>query len=159
MEECLSRFKYQTQVLIHYYPNLVNKIIVYEMPWIMNAAWKVIKSLLPGPAQERIKFCTKSSIGDYAEVETVPLEQGGQEDWTYRWEPEISTPPVPLESANGNIGEHLPFSLIPCDRLLFRQSTNSTGELEAVLSLESKSDNVMAYKIRSTRPSLFVVSK
>ena len=48
-----------TQVLIHYYPNLVRRIIVLEMPWVMNTVWRLVKSLLPGPAQDMIKFCTK----------------------------------------------------------------------------------------------------
>ena len=47
------------QVLIHYYPNLVRRIIVLEMPWVMNTVWRLVKSLLPGPAQDMIKFCTK----------------------------------------------------------------------------------------------------
>ena len=48
-----------SQVLIHYYPNLVRRIIVLEMPWVMNTVWRLVKSLLPGPAQDMIKFCTK----------------------------------------------------------------------------------------------------
>ena len=47
------------QVLIHYYPNLVRRIIVLEMHWTMDYVWKLVKSLLPGPAQEMVKFCTK----------------------------------------------------------------------------------------------------
>ena len=35
---------------------------VFEMPWILNTAWKIIKSLLPPPAVARIKFVTKSNI-------------------------------------------------------------------------------------------------
>ncbi len=31
-----------------YYPSLVHNILVYEMPWVLNAAWKVIRSWLPG---------------------------------------------------------------------------------------------------------------
>lgn len=48
--------------LCSYYPNFVEKILVFEMPWILNTAWKIIKSLLPPPAVARIKFVTKNNI-------------------------------------------------------------------------------------------------
>ena len=32
------------------------------MPWILNTAWKIIKSILPPPAVARIKFVTKNNI-------------------------------------------------------------------------------------------------
>ena len=54
-----------SQVLIHYYPNLVRRIIVLEMPWVMNTVWRLVKSLLPGPAQDMIKFCTKVRSKSY----------------------------------------------------------------------------------------------
>ena len=46
-------------MLIHGYPNLVRRIVVLEMPWVMNTVWRLVKSLLPGPAQDMIKFCSK----------------------------------------------------------------------------------------------------
>ena len=42
---------------------ITNEIFkVFEMPWILNTAWKIIKSLLPPPAVARIKFVTKNNI-------------------------------------------------------------------------------------------------
>ena len=75
----LEQVKFLIHVLISYYPNFVEKILVnidwlrkyfytqmvaqvFEMPWILNTAWKIIKSLLPPPAVARIKFVTKSNI-------------------------------------------------------------------------------------------------
>ena len=58
----LEQVKFLIHVLISYYPNFVEKILVFEMPWILNTAWKVIKSLLPPPAVARIKFVNKTSI-------------------------------------------------------------------------------------------------
>ena len=43
----LELVKFLIHVLINFYPNFVNKILVFEMPWILNTAWKMIKSLLP----------------------------------------------------------------------------------------------------------------
>ena len=58
----LEQVKFLIHVLISYYPNFVEKILVFEMPWILNTAWKIIKSLLPPPAVARIKFVNKSNI-------------------------------------------------------------------------------------------------
>lgn len=54
--------RFVIQSLICYYPNFVSKILVYQMPWILNAAWKIVKSLLPAPAVARIMFVSESSI-------------------------------------------------------------------------------------------------
>ena len=78
----LEQVKFLIHVLISYYPNFVEKILVivmilnrfsklivlllhlkvFEMPWILNTAWKIIKSILPPPAVARIKFVTKNNI-------------------------------------------------------------------------------------------------
>ena len=101
-----------TQVLIHYYPNLVRRIIVLEMPWVMNTVWRLVKSLLPGPAQDMIKFCTKvrkqgffkstdklhplfkvmiaflsqANVTEFLDTEGLPRELGGEDDWQYSWQ-------------------------------------------------------------------------
>ena len=100
-----------TQVLIHYYPNLVRRIIVLEMPWVMNTVWRLVKSLLPGPAQDMIKFCTKvenqqlksgqkllpvfkvmstflsqANVTEFLDTEGLPRELGGEDDWEYSWQ-------------------------------------------------------------------------
>lgn len=52
-------------MLKDYYPWMVNYILVFEMPWVLNAAWKVIKAWLPAAAVKKIKFLTKSNMGEY----------------------------------------------------------------------------------------------
>ena len=98
-------------MLIHYYPNLVRRIIVLEMPWVMNTVWRLVKSLLPGPAQDMIKFCTKvrnqqmksgqkllpvfkvmstflsqANVTEFLDTEGLPRELGGEDDWQYSWQ-------------------------------------------------------------------------
>ena len=77
------------------------RIVVLEMPWVLTSVWRLVKSLLPGPAQEMIQFCSKvglvlelavlhlqASVGQVLQVEGLPRELGGQDDWQYTWVPE-----------------------------------------------------------------------
>jgi len=71
-----------------YYPDPLNYILVFEMPWVLNAAFKIIKAWLPPAAVKKIKFLTKSNMGEYVTDENRLEEWGGSDPWTYHWEPE-----------------------------------------------------------------------
>ncbi|XP_022242913.1 motile sperm domain-containing protein 2-like [Limulus polyphemus] len=66
----VSLFKY-------YFPFALGYVYVYEMPWLFNACWKIIKNLLPEEATVRFKFINKSSIGEYIAVDQLPIHLGG----------------------------------------------------------------------------------
>jgi len=150
----IEAIQFIMQVLIHGYPNLVRRIIVLEMPWVMNTVWRLVKSLLPGPAQDMIKFCSKANISEYIEPIGLPQELGGEDDWQYRWEPEQRTEVKPEEE--GGVEERC-WTVSPPERLIFRPK-GDTGELEATLSVASRSESTIAFKVRSTRPGVFLVS-
>ena len=67
-----------------YYPDPLNYILVYEMPWVLNAAFKVIKAWLPPAAVRKIKFLTKSNMGEYIDMENRLESWGGNDAWEYR---------------------------------------------------------------------------
>jgi len=75
-------------MLKDYYPWMVNYILVFEMPWVLNAAWKVIKAWLPAAAVKKIKFLTKSNMGEYITDDNRLEAWGGSDPWEYEWEPE-----------------------------------------------------------------------
>jgi len=81
-----------TQFLIgcmkEYYPDPLNYILVFEMPWVLNAAFKIIKGWLPAAAVKKIKFLTKSNMGEYLTEENRLEEWGGGDPWQYQWEHE-----------------------------------------------------------------------
>ena len=54
------------------------KLLIYEMPWIFNAAWKIIKTWLSAEAIAKIKFVTKSDIHTYIEKRFLFPHLGGQ---------------------------------------------------------------------------------
>jgi len=75
-----------------YYPDMLNYILVFEMPWVLNAAWKVIKAWLPAAAVKKIKFLNKSSISEYIDDDNKRECWGGMDTWEYTFEPEVVKP-------------------------------------------------------------------
>ena len=59
-------------------PYNLNYILILEMPWVLNAAFKVIKTWLPASAIKKIKFLTKSSIGEYVDDANRFTAWGGE---------------------------------------------------------------------------------
>jgi len=77
-------------VMKDFYPDPLNYILVFEMPWVLNAAFKIIKAWLPPPAVKKIKFLTKSNMSEYVDDENRLEAWGGLDTWEYKWEPESS---------------------------------------------------------------------
>jgi hypothetical protein len=66
-----------------YFPNMLGYLLVFEMPWLLQAAWRIIKSWLSEAAVRKIKFVTKSDITDYISASQLLTQFGGEDDWTY----------------------------------------------------------------------------
>jgi len=73
-----------------YYPDPLNYILVFEMPWVLNAAFKVIKTLLPPAAVKKIKFVNKSNMDEFVNGDNQLEEWGGTNPWQYKFEEEIT---------------------------------------------------------------------
>uniref|UniRef100_A0A8C2C9X2 Motile sperm domain containing 2 n=2 Tax=Cyprinus carpio TaxID=7962 RepID=A0A8C2C9X2_CYPCA len=85
-----------------YYPKFLSKMIMYEMPWIMNAAWKIVKTWLGPEAISKLKFVTKSDIQTYVGPEHLPPHMGGTDQFKY------SYPPLPDDDFQSPICENGP---------------------------------------------------
>lgn len=53
------------------------------MPWVLNAAWKIIKAWLPASGVKLIKFLTKSNINEYIDESNTLEAWGGSDPWAY----------------------------------------------------------------------------
>uniref|UniRef100_A0A673LJA7 Motile sperm domain containing 2 n=1 Tax=Sinocyclocheilus rhinocerous TaxID=307959 RepID=A0A673LJA7_9TELE len=73
-----------------YCPKFLSKMIMYEMPWIMNAAWKIVKTWLGPEAISKLKFVTKSDIQTYVGPKHLPPHMGG----TVRKNKRLSASPI-----------------------------------------------------------------
>lgn len=87
------------------YPWALGYILVHNMPWILNAIWKIIKSMLPADAVERIRFTTKESILEYVDKQSLPMYMGGEDPYVYKYQkglplgercPKVAYPKVPI---------------------------------------------------------------
>ncbi|XP_035378934.1 motile sperm domain-containing protein 2 [Electrophorus electricus] len=85
-----------------YYPKFLSKMIMYEMPWIMNAAWKIVKTWLGPEAISKLKFVSKSDIQTYISPEHLPPQMGGMDQFKY------SYPPLPDDDFQSPICENGP---------------------------------------------------
>ncbi|MEE6468349.1 hypothetical protein FKM82_008265 [Ascaphus truei] len=83
-----------------YYPRYLSKIVVFEMPWIMNAAFKIVKGWLGPEAINLLKFVNKIDIQDYISVEHIPPHMGGTDPFRY------SYPPLPDDDFQTPIWEN-----------------------------------------------------
>ncbi|XP_076348428.1 motile sperm domain-containing protein 2-like [Tachypleus tridentatus] len=68
---------YVMSLFITYYPMFIDHIYVFEMPWIMNACWKIVRKMLSSSRAEKIKFLTKSSFTEFLNPEELPPHLGG----------------------------------------------------------------------------------
>ena len=150
----LELVKFLIHVLINFYPNFVNKILVFEMPWILNTAWKMIKSLLPPPAVARIKFVNKTNIKNLISVSQLPLTWGGEDDWEYDWASFIGG------GGGGGGGETEGpggYKISPASLLKFVPVSKNSNLLEAELSVTNTSQTYLAMKVKTTEPGMFRV--
>ena len=82
--------KYLISLFKSYYPNFLNYIIILEMPWVLNAAFKIIKSWLPARAIPKIKLVNKTSLKDWVEPADALKCWGGEVDYTFTFEPDVT---------------------------------------------------------------------
>jgi hypothetical protein len=52
-------------------------MIIFQMPFIFNAAWKIIKNWLPPESVKLIKFVDKKSIKEYVQESQLFVHMGG----------------------------------------------------------------------------------
>ncbi|KPP78327.1 hypothetical protein Z043_102174 [Scleropages formosus] len=86
--------------------SLSNIMLMYEMPWIMNAAWKIVKTWLSPEAINKLKFVSKSEIQSYIDTEQLPSHMGGTDSFKYTY------PPLPDEDSHSSIAKNG-----PCDKV------------------------------------------
>lgn len=77
--------RYMIDVFKYYYPFVLNYILVMDMPWVLNAIWKIIKAWLPAVAVKKIKFVNKNTIDEFIPYDQKFVHWGGEDDWVYEF--------------------------------------------------------------------------
>lgn len=70
--------QYLISTFKNWYPYALNYILVFDMPWVLNAAWKLVKGWLPPAGQQKTKFVSKSTIVEYLPPDQHLSRWGGK---------------------------------------------------------------------------------
>ena len=81
----MEYIRYMIDILRDYYPWKFKYILVLNMPCVLSAAWKIIKSLLPTAAVKKIKFIDQTSVQEYIKPDQTLAEWGGTDTWKYEF--------------------------------------------------------------------------
>ncbi|XP_054157559.1 motile sperm domain-containing protein 2-like [Oppia nitens] len=73
--------------LSNYYAGAVVYVCVYELPWIFNQIWKLVRSWLDSEAKKLVRFATKKDISKLIAEENLPDYMGGTGTKDYRHVP------------------------------------------------------------------------
>lgn len=76
-------------------------IIVYKLPWVLNAFWSLVKNLLPAYLANRVRFCDENSIREYIDPSHLPDFMNGTCRRNYRWIPPGCPSVFKLANAHG----------------------------------------------------------
>lgn len=107
--------RYMIDVLKDYYPWCLNYILVLDMPWVLNAAWKIIKAWLPAGAVKKIKFVNKNTVDEYVKPDQKLSAWGGEDSWEYEF-----------------VEEEIKAELEPADKIEINGNEASTSEEEEI---------------------------
>ncbi|CAK9829257.1 Motile sperm domain-containing protein 2 [Anthophora retusa] len=169
--------KYLINLCKNYYPNFLNYIIIFEMPWILNTAFKIIKSWLPPKAIPKIKFVQKSNIQEFVDPNDVLTCWGGTNDYVFKFVSETqnnidTTMNGKLDSRKVHFAEGSPITeispttfgeqtteeqllFIEPDTIIFKKTGTETFGIITLKNVTT--DRPLSYKVKTTSPGKFKV--
>ncbi|XP_054155598.1 motile sperm domain-containing protein 2-like, partial [Oppia nitens] len=71
----LMRFRMQ---LMQYYPLLARRIIVLDLPFVLNAFTRLIMSLVSTSIQNRVAFIGRDELPEFVDEDVIPVRFGGR---------------------------------------------------------------------------------
>lgn len=177
--------QYLISLFRDYYPFFLNYIIIFEMSWILNAAWKVVKSWMPGKSVDMVKFVGRSDLKDFVPISEQLSEWGGDIHYSFVFEPEFFNPATGSttishfedarkkvhfaedtsnDSASHENGDVLAKKItIPAGQLLLLNPAEEIvfrrddGETTGLLTMTNSVNSNVAYKIKTTSPDKYRV--
>ncbi|KOB69484.1 Motile sperm domain-containing protein [Operophtera brumata] len=157
----MELIKYLISLFKLYYPNFLNYIVIFNMAWVLNAAFKVVKSLLPAKAIERMKFANKDTLKDIVAPEQALKCWGGKDDYVFEFVPENLSvsehTPKKVTFAEQGDNQHSPGEMLrrnPNDNITFKSEND---EVSGQFTITNMDESTISFKIRTTSPEKFRV--
>ncbi|KAF6038691.1 MOSPD2 [Bugula neritina] len=68
-----------------YFPGMLEYLLVFDMPWIINTVWAVVKVMLSAEEQKRVIFCKKNSVQQYIDKSQLYQHMGGLDKHVFQY--------------------------------------------------------------------------
>nr|KAF6492608.1 motile sperm domain containing 2 [Molossus molossus] len=114
------------------------------MPWIMNAAFKIVKSWLGPEAVSLLKFTSKNEVQEYVSVEYLPPHMGGTDPFKYSYPPLVDDDFQTPLCENGPIASE--------DEASSKEDIESDGK-ETLETISNEEQTALLKKINLTEPT------
>lgn len=151
--------KYLITLFKSYYPYFLNYIIIFNMPWVLSAAFKVVKTLLPAKAVEKMKFTNKDNLKEFVAPEQALTCWGGKDNYVFEFVPEVKTEYIlkkvtfaEQNDSQHSLGEML--RLVPNDTITFKLEND---DISGQFTITNMDESAISFKIRTTSPEKFRV--
>jgi len=79
--------KFQIACFTTYFPSSLAYILLFEMPWVLNAIWNLIKKLLTAEQQKFVIMVKKHHMTKYIDPDQLFVHMGGTDDYKYVYMP------------------------------------------------------------------------
>nr|CAB3263911.1 probable glycerophosphoryl diester phosphodiesterase 3 [Phallusia mammillata] len=83
----LGGIKFMLECFTTNFPGMLEKIIILEMPWIMNAIWKVVKQWMTENQRKKTVFSSFKDLKQYIDPDQLHPYMGGTDNWEYSYPP------------------------------------------------------------------------
>lgn len=88
----IDMMRFLITILKDYFPAGIRYVLVYDLPWILNAVQKMIFTMIPEEAKKQIFFKTKKNIHTMIPKSNLPDYMGGQFVINHRKPPDTCLP-------------------------------------------------------------------
>ncbi|XP_023242969.1 motile sperm domain-containing protein 2-like [Centruroides sculpturatus] len=151
--------KFLINTFTSYYPLCLSHVLVYELPWLLNAAWRLIRSWLPAEAAELIKLVDRETVSEYVDRLVLPADFGGLNKDSVPSPPtlpdkETAASPLtlPEKEPAPKPPNRSPVLVNPPDRLVFSPPPENSlvSPATVVFGISNVSKSCVAFKIKTT---------
>ncbi|XP_035913828.1 motile sperm domain-containing protein 2-like [Anopheles stephensi] len=142
--------KYIINTFKNYYPCSLNYILIYDLPWILNATFQIIKKLLPAKAVDRLRNISNKNIREYIDDDNMPRSWGGKDDYVFEFIPErrrsMELPLMQNGMQNGILSKKVHFAnLSPPESPMLEKANSSFPESSEGEMLRIKPQNTITF--------------
>ncbi|VVC87653.1 motile sperm domain-containing protein 2-like [Leptidea sinapis] len=158
----MELIQYLIALFSNYYPHFLNYIIIYQLPWVLSAAFKIVKSLLPADAVKILKNVNKDSLNNFVPPEQALKCWGGHDDYVFEFVPEnkstTESTPKKVTFAENEVNKtensYEMLKITPSNLIIFQ---NENEDISGQFTITNMDSGSISFKIRTTAPEKFRV--